>query len=678
MTSLARRALSVAPAWLIAVALWVPALWQLKLLVGLYLSRVSYPFDVEWLESSALYQAYRHMTGQSTYAPPSHGYLPLFHPPGYPMLLAAVGKIAGLGYATARTVSMAFFALSAALGVRCLLVHERERHDGRRAEPSDARSGSVHGVTAGVLAVGVAASSTPLFEGFYDLVREDCMAWSLCVVGAVLGEARKPTTLRLVALALCTTLAAYTRILTVFLLAWIHLFVLARNRRAGVQLALYSITACALALVGLQLQSKGWYWLYTVGLLHDHMVITKRLFEGTDRVLKFLPFLWGMPVAVLVLAVPGRLSARAVLWCGLVVASIPAALLPFAKVGGFANDFMPFAMVSGPAALLLVADAARGLQRWPRGGLALRYTCYVALAALLGLKSWHKDFCWERELARYTPTPEHWRRARALNALVVSMDGGTISPRHPFLAIHNGHRNPQFSDMPILDAYWSGMPGLSLGAYLDKSRARWALLSGNEQNYTLGEMASRYQFAEHLTAMPGMLIGEYSRFGYLFRWQDPEDNLRVVFDFEDTEMAGWQRTGDAWTASPTTARPRAQSPLFGVVGARAANSYFPASIRGGDARTGVLSSPPFFIDRTHLAFRIGGGGSGTWVELLVGGRTVFQQRPIYPERELLLKVVWEVKHLQGHEAVLRLVDDDSGSWGHLLCDHVVLYDAPSR
>jgi hypothetical protein len=639
--------------WIAAVAICAPAFWQLKLVIGLYLSRVSYPFDIEWLESTVLYQAYRHMTGQSTYAPPSFGYLPMFHPPGYPILLSIVGRAVGLSYAVARSVTMSFFLLASVITVRVLVKHEGEKD-------------RVHGVTAGALAVGLAASAAPLFEGFYDLIREDCMSWSLVMVAAALAEPKKPSLARLVAIAFVTSAAVYTRLVAVFPLVWIHLFILIRNRRAGLLLGLITISTAGLVLVGLQFASRGWFWLYCVGLVQENTVIAKRFQEGATMVLKGSPYLYGLPVVVLLLAVLSRLSARSVLWFGMVVASIPASLLPYAKVGGFANDLMPFAMLTGPAILFVVSDCARALEKHPRIGLAVRYALSAGIAVFLALKKWDKD------LQRYTPTPEHWRRAHALNAMVAKLEGGAISPRHPFLAIHNGHKQPQFSDMTILDAYWGGMPGLNLGPYLDKGRARYAFLSGNEQVYTLGELASRYQYDRPLGDMPGVLIGEHSRFSHLLKWQDEEKNARVLFDFEDPDMPGWQRTGDAWEQSPTTARPRAQGVLRGVVGNRAANSYNPG--RDGDRATGVMTSPSFFIDRIHLAFRIGGGGRRTYVELLVDNRPVMQQRAVYPNQELMLKVVWDVRHLQGQEAIIRLVDEDPGYWAHLLCDHFVLYD----
>ena len=79
------------------------------------------------------------------------------------------------------------------------------------------------------------------------------------------------------------------------------------------------------------------------------------------------------------------------------------------------------------------------------------------------------------------------------------------------------------------------------------------------------------------------------------------------------------------------------------------------------------------IDRPRMSLRIGGWKSGTRVELRAGGKVERTARGIWEYNENMIKVVWEIRELQGRDAQLVLVDQDSGSWGHLTVDHVVLY-----
>ena len=69
---------------------------------------------------------------------------------------------------------------------------------------------------------------------------------------------------------------------------------------------------------------------------------------------------------------------------------------------------------------------------------------------------------------------------------------------------------------------------------------------------------------------------------------------------------------------------------------------------------------------------------GSWkglarVELRVAGRLARKAYGIFEGNEVLVRVVWDTSDLIGNEAQLWLIDGDSGSWGHLLVDHVILY-----
>jgi hypothetical protein len=628
--------------------------WQIGLLLNLWRGRFDYPIDIEWLEGAALYQGHRVKLGLATYGPPQNGYLPLFHPPLFPTTIGLLGHVLPLGYAMARTFSLLCILGSCALVARGL----------RRQEPE-----RVDAWTLGLVAAGCAAAGVPLVEGFYDMVREDSMALFLCVLAAALADVpergrmdaarRRMGLRRLVAIAVVLTAVLYTRLPYVFMMVWVVVFVFARNRRMGVLLATVSIALCGLVMVALQYGTRGWYWMYTVALYHNHSVDLGRLGLGFGLVFKHAPFIVLLPVVALVLALYRKLSARTVLWFGMLMAALPSAMLPFVKVGGFVNDLIPIAFLLGPATAFLLSDLARAFGRRPRLSFGVRHCAYVAVGAFLVLRTYSQ--------ARLLPTAGHWAKARALTARVAELEGGAICSRHPFLPISVGHDNRQYSDMPYLDAVWSNFSSLDLGRYIDRSGARYALVSGTEVLLSAQELAARYQIDGTLEA-PDMIIGERSRLRYLLRRQEEDKDPRVVFDFEDG-IEGWKAIGDAFAASPTTARPAWQRGISGVFGQRLMNSYHPQK---KDAATGEMASPPFTLDRSKLSLRLGGSGDRNRVELRVGGRAVRKASSVFRTQEALIKVVWDVSELRGQEAQLVLIDSDPGSWGHLLCDQVVL------
>ncbi|HZF49038.1 MAG TPA: hypothetical protein VE093_10340 [Polyangiaceae bacterium] len=644
-----------AAAGLFALLVSAPALYQLYLAFRLYAARFDYPWDIEWNEGPMVYQAFRMMHLQVTYGPPQVGYLPIMHPFLYYAIVAGVGLVAGgVSYGVARSVTFFFFLLAAALFVRALTRDEAEREE---------HGSELHGLVAGLLAAGCMAAGAPLVEGFYDLVRPDMQAMSLCALAAVLAGGERLTKKRLGALALVITAAIYTRLPIVFFLAWIVVFVLFRSRRAGFWLAVATTVMSGLTLVAVQLASKGWYWVYTVGIIQGHAVLPERIPIGLRIMFNFAPFIVALPVIAAVLAVKRRLSRRSVLWFGMFVASIPATMLPFMKVGGFSNDFLPFTVFVGPATMFLLADAARAAGPRPRLRAAIRWIGFAAVAAFLVARIY--------DPTKMIPTADMRGRVAKLNELMAGLEGGVIAPRMTWLPVQNGHGGVrQYSDMPYLDMTWAGFTDLQLGRYLDKANAKWAIITGQEVPVSAREIAARYQLERALHGTPHVLIGEFVQPRHLLRKLDDESKGRVVFDFEGP-LEGWTTEGRAFEASPTVTRPAWQNAIYGAVGAKLASSYHP-ELR--DPATGTLTSPPFVIDRPRLALRIGGGqGKKTRVDVKVEGKVLFSAQPVFVRQETLLKVVFDVSRLQGKKAHVVLIDEDPGSWGHLLCDHVVLY-----
>lgn len=90
-----------------------------------------------------------------------------------------------------------------------------------------------------------------------------------------------------------------------------------------------------------------------------------------------------------------------------------------------------------------------------------------------------------------------------------------------------------------------------------------------------------------------------------------------------------------------------------------------------DAATGSLSTPEFTIEGDAITLRVGGGRSleTLYVELLVDGERRFVATGC--GSEIMGRRLWPTTELQGKRARLRMVDESSGAWGHLLVDELV-------
>jgi hypothetical protein len=159
--------------------------------------------------------------------------------------------------------------------------------------------------------------------------------------------------------------------------------------------------------------------------------------------------------------------------------------------------------------------------------------------------------------------------------------------------------------------------------------------------------------------------------------------INFTLDFEEGNLRGWERTGDAFKYQPTlgdnpTARNRGQPSnhqgrywigTYEKYQGRAGQK--PGDIQG-DRPQGTLTSAPFTIPRGTLSFLIGGGNSfQTRVELLMqdpieGSIRVFQASG--QNTETMRRVTWDLTPYADKTGRIRIVDASSGGWGHINAD----------
>lgn len=148
----------------------------------------------------------------------------------------------------------------------------------------------------------------------------------------------------------------------------------------------------------------------------------------------------------------------------------------------------------------------------------------------------------------------------------------------------------------------------------------------------------------------------------------------LIADFEGDTYAPWTVTGEAFGPGPATGTLPNQMHVDGFQGRGLVNSFFK-----GDESTGTLTSPEFRIERKFVAFLIGGGQHDDKLafQLLVDGkvvRTAAGPNDRAGGSETLARESWDVAELVGKTAVLRIVDDARGGWGHINVDHIVQTD----
>lgn len=151
------------------------------------------------------------------------------------------------------------------------------------------------------------------------------------------------------------------------------------------------------------------------------------------------------------------------------------------------------------------------------------------------------------------------------------------------------------------------------------------------------------------------------------------DDLMVA-DFEQDSYGEWTVTGNAFGAGPARGTLPNQMQVEGFRGQGLVNSF-----AGGDTSVGSLTSPEFRVERKFIGFLIGGGKNeaALALQLLVKGQVVRSATGPNDKdggSEALEQHSWDVTEFIGQKAVIRIVDEATGGWGHLNVDHIVQTD----
>lgn len=145
----------------------------------------------------------------------------------------------------------------------------------------------------------------------------------------------------------------------------------------------------------------------------------------------------------------------------------------------------------------------------------------------------------------------------------------------------------------------------------------------------------------------------------------------VIADFEAADYGQWKVEGEAFGKAPAKGTLDNQMHVSGFEGKGLVNSFL-----GGDKPTGKLTSPEFTIQRDYIKFLIGGGGhkGKTCMNLVIDGEVVLSATGpnVQPGgSEFLNWENWDVRKFKGRKAVLQIVDNASGGWGHINVDQII-------
>lgn len=350
--------------WLLSGLVVVAALGNVILFLTLAVLRLSYPFDLEWVEGGQVDEIVRIAQGQSIFGPPSVHFVPFSYAPLFFYVSAGVTRLIGPGFAAPRLVSGL-----ATVGCFVLLYALTAR--GSKA------------VVPGIVAAGLYAASYQFTGTWMDLAKTDSLFLLLILVAFWVGI-RVPGRAGMLISGCLFVAAFYTKQMAlpvVLVLAPISLLV--TRGRTWLQWVSAGMLGM-LVFTGADLATDGWFSFYSFDTLSYHeragdfwlvwKLMLPRMWPA--MIVGFMVVIWDL---VAWRRTGKRPEADGLQVIGLCLALVLASWAVYQKVWTYANGLMP-------AAMGLALLTGLGLGRvWPSGAAQHRRACRAAVVVGLCL-----------------------------------------------------------------------------------------------------------------------------------------------------------------------------------------------------------------------------------------------------------------------------------------------------
>jgi len=378
--------------------------------------RITYPYELEWMEGGVLEHIDRVRMGEPIYVEPSLRFVPFIYPPLYYYLSAAAMSITGEGFLGPRLVSLA-----ASIGTVAVIFMFIRRETGRNVPA--------------LCAAALYAATFSITDGWFDLARVDGL-FPLLVLWAAywirFGEGVRSASVAglLLACALLTKQSAPVFAGPLFF------YCLAFQWRRLLALAATSVLLSALAVAYLHWRTDGWFTYYVFFLPRQHPWESWSF--GGFWLHDLLP---NVPVALAMAVMLGtwRLGGwwrrrESAFYVALSVGGFGVSWLSRLHTGGGMNTIMPALAVTAILFSLAIARLGEAVDRrrdTPEG-------------AKTGLKAviWLAVICQLAWLAtcpmRWVPTEADRKAGDELVALIGTFEGDVIIPTSPYLATRAG------------------------------------------------------------------------------------------------------------------------------------------------------------------------------------------------------------------------------------------------
>jgi hypothetical protein len=429
--------------------------WVFVVLARVFLLRLSYPLDLEWMEGGTLTHALRLGRGQPLYAEPSVDFVSFLYTPLYPAVLCVLSKAFGLSYTLGRAVSILGF--SGALVFLVAAVRGIARQYESEELPAVA-------TTAGLLGAAAVCLAFPFCGAFYDLVRGDSL-WLFLVSAGLYSCSPGRSTTRLVLGALLLVLGFFTKQTAApFMVAAAAAVALTSGIKRGLVFSAVAFGSTTAAILAGQYLTDGWLWIYIYRLHQSHETLFEKIWPEAPGILFDYGFVLLVPIAAcfLFVAFRRRLSQRLFYWASMAATGLATAAVGSATQGAYDNAYIPAvyfgALLSAACAVELPALAAELRAStdgavWAIGERHRPWLGSLRIFSLLGLGllSAHAMVRW-LDPSPHVPSQQDHAEAGRLLAYLTEQGPAIFVPCHPFYSVLAGGRG-HLHVMGVNDVY---------------------------------------------------------------------------------------------------------------------------------------------------------------------------------------------------------------------------------
>jgi 4-amino-4-deoxy-L-arabinose transferase-like glycosyltransferase len=328
------------------------------------LHRISYAFDLEWMEGAMVDHVWSVLAGQPIYGPPTLQFTAFLYPPLFYYVSAPLAWLLGIGFVPLRLVS-----LVSSLVVFWFVYRLTERDTGSRY--------------AGVVAVGMFAATYRLSGAWFDLARNDSLFLALLLAGVYLLRFRQSSG-GWGAAGVVLALSVLTKQTAAFICIPLFIYAAIVDRRRAVVITLAFGAVLGGVTLGYNVHDHGWFLYYVLRLPERiQQGAAERARFWTDDILRPLPIASALAFGAL-LAMRAWRNRRGAFWVLFAAGCLIAAWISRLHSGAYDNVLMPahvcLAMLTGVAHQRLSEAVAPG--RRPFARLTLALLCILQLGLL--------------------------------------------------------------------------------------------------------------------------------------------------------------------------------------------------------------------------------------------------------------------------------------------------------